>query len=479
MFLSALARKPSMATVDRGRTTSCNAASSRRRNASPTCAGGSRSILGFGVLINYIDRERSRSPEAAPRRVRAGPEQFGYPQQRVLRGVRVLADPDRLRPRPLRRHGHLADRRVSVEHRRGADRDRARLRDDRRARGCSSGWPRPRRSRPTRRRSATGSRAPSAASRPRCSTRRRNFRTRSASPFTAYLLVWFGWRGMFWSTAALSLVFFALFYIFYRNPSEDKRLTHAEAQYIREGGGEPETPQGERPRGASLAYLLSQRKVWGLTIGFAAYGYLFAFLLTWLPTYLQSTFGINIIKAGAYVFLIWGVGTITDLIVGGWLVDYLIKRGADANRVRKTVLDRRAADGLRRHRRGVHQGHQRRGRVDHDRGRRDLVPRAGRLVDPRADRAEQQHGSSRRDHELPQQCHRLLRADDHRHHRRSAPARSTPRSITAAVDPARRHLLVRRHPRAASTRSPNRRQRRVAAADRRRRRRDRPRHVAR
>jgi ACS family D-galactonate transporter-like MFS transporter len=156
--------------------------------------------------------------------------------------------------------------------------------------------------------------------------------------FTAYLLVMFGWRGMFWWTAGLSFVFFILFYVFYRNPSADKRLSHAEAQYIREGGGEPETPEGQRPRGASLLYLASQRKVWGLTIGFAAYGYLFAFLLTWLPTYLQTTFGINILKAGGYVFLIWGVGTLTDLIVGGWLVDYLIKRGADANRVRKTVL---------------------------------------------------------------------------------------------------------------------------------------------
>ena len=155
--------------------------------------------------------------------------------------------------------------------------------------------------------------------------------------FTAYLLVQFGWRGMFWWTAGLSFIFFLLFYAFYRNPSADKRLSHAEAQYIREGGAEPEVREGTPP-GASLGYLLRQRKVWGLTIGFAAYGYLFAFLLTWLPTYLQSTFGINILKAGGYVFLIWGVGTLTDLIVGGWLVDYLIKRGADANRVRKTVL---------------------------------------------------------------------------------------------------------------------------------------------
>ena len=75
-----------------------------------------------------------------------------------------------------------------------------------------------------------------------------------------------------------------------------------------------------------------------MAIGFAAYGYLFALLLTWLPGYLQSTFGVNILKAGSYAFIAWIVGTATDLIVGGWLVDYLIQRGFDANRVRKTVL---------------------------------------------------------------------------------------------------------------------------------------------
>jgi sugar phosphate permease len=156
--------------------------------------------------------------------------------------------------------------------------------------------------------------------------------------FTAWLLSLFGWRGMFWTTAGLSLAFFALFYLFYRNPSQDKRLTHAEAHYIKDGGGEPERAADSTAPSASFWYLLRQTKVWGLTIGFTAYGYLFALLLTWLPSYLTSTFHINIISAGGYSLLIWGVGTVTDLAVGGWLVDTLIKRGFDANRVRKTLL---------------------------------------------------------------------------------------------------------------------------------------------
>jgi len=156
--------------------------------------------------------------------------------------------------------------------------------------------------------------------------------------FDGYLLTQFGWRGMFWCTAGLSVVFFGLFFFFYRNPSQDKRLTHAEAQYIKNGGGEPETPAGEVPRGAGMRYLIAQPKVWGLTIGFTAYDYLFALLLTWLPSYLTTTFHVNILNAGFDALLVWGVATISDLIVGGWLVDYLIQRGLDPNRVRKTTL---------------------------------------------------------------------------------------------------------------------------------------------
>ncbi len=195
--------------------------------------------------------------------------------------------------------------------------------------------------------------------------------------------------------------------------------------------------------------------MWGLTIGFAAYGYLFAFLLTWLPTYLQSTFGVNILKAGGYVFLIWGVGTLTDLLVGGWLVDYLIKRGADANRVRKTVLIVGLIMGFAvigaAYTKDINvavawitiavAGH--------------LVPRPGRLVDPGPDRAGRQHRAGRRHHELPQQRRRLLRPDDHRHHRRAH------RLVQQRADRGRRDPESSASSRtssswAASRRSPNR-----------------------
>lgn len=158
-----------------------------------------------------------------------------------------------------------------------------------------------------------------------------------AVPLLAFIVAMYGWRSGFWFTAILSFVYFALFYGFYRNPSQHRSLPPEEYAYIKEGGAQPEgtASTGE---GARLGYLLSQSKVWGLTIGFSAYGYLFGLLLTWLPGYLKNTFHTSLIGAAGYAAIPWFVATITDLVIGGWLVDYLIGKGHEPTRVRKTIL---------------------------------------------------------------------------------------------------------------------------------------------
>jgi MFS family permease len=156
-------------------------------------------------------------------------------------------------------------------------------------------------------------------------------------PLVAFFVVRYGWRWGFGVTAVLSFAYFVLFATVYRDPSEDKNLSPIERTYIREGGA---TPEGVAPASAAgmLGYLITNVKVWGLTIGFAAYGYNFYLFLTWLPGYLVKTFHMNIMKSAGYSTIPWGVATVLDLVVGGWLVDYLIARGGDETRVRKTVL---------------------------------------------------------------------------------------------------------------------------------------------
>src|SRR5262249_1173057 len=64
----------------------------------------------------------------------------------------------------------------------------------------------------------------------------------------------------------------------------------------------------------------------------------FYLLLTWLPSYLSSSLGIDLRHSVLYTSIPWVFATLTDLLIGGWLVDSLIRRGANASRVRQSVL---------------------------------------------------------------------------------------------------------------------------------------------
>jgi MFS family permease len=153
----------------------------------------------------------------------------------------------------------------------------------------------------------------------------------------AFIVVRAGWRWGFGVTAVLSFGYFIAFYLIYRDPSADSRLSATERQYLAEGGATPEGRTGASAMGM-LGYLLSQRQVWGLIIGFAGYGYSFYLFLTWLPGCLVHTMHLSILHSAAYTAIPWTVATITDVFVGGWLIDRLIARGHDESRVRKSVL---------------------------------------------------------------------------------------------------------------------------------------------
>ena len=157
------------------------------------------------------------------------------------------------------------------------------------------------------------------------------------APLVALAVIYFGWRGAFYATAVLSFLYFVAFWLFYRDPSADSHLSEAEHNYIQAGGATQEGVAATSA-GAMLGYLLANRKVWGLTIGFAAYGYSFYLFLTWLPGYLVREMHMSLLSSAGYTTIPWIVATITDLLIGGWLIDYLIKRGRDETRVRKAVL---------------------------------------------------------------------------------------------------------------------------------------------
>jgi MFS transporter, ACS family, D-galactonate transporter len=164
-------------------------------------------------------------------------------------------------------------------------------------------------------------------------------------PILGLVLLHFGWRWDFAVTGFLSLIYGGLFYAYYRNPGSDAGLSNVERQYIRDGGAQPED-DARAAAGAPIGYLLTQPKVWGLALGSAAYNYSFYLLLTWMPAYLSSEMHLDLTHSVFYTSVPWLIATATDLIVGGWLVDTLIKRGWNAVRVRQSVLIGGTAMGL-------------------------------------------------------------------------------------------------------------------------------------
>ena len=164
-------------------------------------------------------------------------------------------------------------------------------------------------------------------------------------PLIGIFLLHFGWRLSFVATGVISLLYFALFYAFYRNPSEDEHLTPAEREFIIKGGAQPED-QARAAKGAPLLYLLKQPKVWGLALGFGSYNYTFYLLLAWLPSYLSTALHIDLFHSVLYTSVPWLFAAVVDLGVGGVLVDTLIQRGWNPVRVRQAVLIGGTALGL-------------------------------------------------------------------------------------------------------------------------------------
>src|SRR5690242_11606642 len=164
-------------------------------------------------------------------------------------------------------------------------------------------------------------------------------------PFIGLLLLHFGWRWSFAATGFFGLLYFVLFYAVYRNPSEDAGLSAEEREYIVRGGAQAEG-QARTKTGSSLGYLLRQPKVYGLALGWGAYNYTFFLLLTWLPSYLSVSLHMDLLHSVFFTSVPWLFAACTDLLVGGWLVDALIQKSWDANRVRQTVMVGGMALGL-------------------------------------------------------------------------------------------------------------------------------------
>ena len=137
----------------------------------------------------------------------------------------------------------------------------------------------------------------------------------------AFILVRSGWQAVFYWMGGSSLVLSAAWFLFY----PDKRI------------GARTSQPNVRSRGSSWVDFFRHRSTWGIALGQLGYLYALGVFVSWLPGYLVLERKMTLLKSGVVSAIPFWVGLLATL-AGGWLGDYLVKRGVTTTRSRKAII---------------------------------------------------------------------------------------------------------------------------------------------
>jgi ACS family hexuronate transporter-like MFS transporter len=142
-------------------------------------------------------------------------------------------------------------------------------------------------------------------------------------------LTW-GWQEAFIFTGAIGLLWLVLWFSLYERPEKHKRLSKKELAYIL---SDPPDTQVKIP----WRQLLKYKGTWAFAVGKFMTDPIWWFYLYWVPSFLNTNYGITLSKIGPPLIAIYVLADIGS-IGGGWLSSFFIKRGWDINKGRKAAM---------------------------------------------------------------------------------------------------------------------------------------------
>lgn len=160
-----------------------------------------------------------------------------------------------------------------------------------------------------------------------------------SAPIIALLYLAFGWKVTFLLIAALGLIWVIPWLVVNKStPDKHPWLTEEERQHIlsRSPLAEGKVSVDEAPV-LTWKELLKFRNTWGIIMGRFFIDPVWWLFVTWLPTFLKESFAFDIKQIGAFTwvpYLFAAVGS----VAGGYFSSFLIKRGSDAEKARKTAI---------------------------------------------------------------------------------------------------------------------------------------------
>jgi sugar phosphate permease len=144
-----------------------------------------------------------------------------------------------------------------------------------------------------------------------------------APPLLTWLLLQYGWRGMFITMGVLGILAGIAWIAFYR----DRRavaLEPDEIDYLCDG--DKKSAEERNVTAAEWFGVLGRRTSWGIFFGWVGVIYMVYFFLTWLPGYFEKERGVSLAHTGLISIIPYIAGTLGQLS-SGFIADGLLARG--------------------------------------------------------------------------------------------------------------------------------------------------------
>ncbi|MDP1961945.1 MAG: MFS transporter [Reyranella sp.] len=148
-------------------------------------------------------------------------------------------------------------------------------------------------------------------------------------PIVTQLLGWFDWRLTFAALFILSAAWVPLWYFLFRDdPAESHFVNASELAHIRTSDpsvtAAPHAALKSWPESGVLRTLLTNKTLLANYWAFFVFGYFLFFFMTWLPSYLERKYGLDLQTVGLFTVLPWLSAAMLLWLFGRWS-DYLLK----------------------------------------------------------------------------------------------------------------------------------------------------------
>ncbi|HVN93834.1 MAG TPA: MFS transporter [Terracidiphilus sp.] len=160
------------------------------------------------------------------------------------------------------------------------------------------------------------------------------------APIFGFLIRAAGWRSCFWFMAALGCILTVVWFTQIFGVSEHPRISAAEIEFIKSGGGLVDSAPGIRKNTLTwpvVKMLLGSRMLVGVYVGQFCIATLTWFFVTWFPVYLAQARHMSVVKVGLAAAIpgLWGG---FGGILGGVISDRLLHGGHSLTFSRKAPI---------------------------------------------------------------------------------------------------------------------------------------------